>query len=489
VAPTPARPAASDLLQKLAQSDVFQSISRAAQPLLNALGPTVRKDLAVIARDLGFEVHPSDGPASPPRNPAPSTVEATGTATPDQAFPAHGSATSTIHLDGTFDVSKLNLTLAANHKDLTGLEVTLTSPSGKQVTLPDPHAKSVNGSFDLSSAFAGEAVAGDWKIDVHSKWAKDTGHLVSWSLDATGATAPRPPDPGGPPALKQIGHVWVIMMENQDWSNIKGNPDAPFMNDFILKNGAHAENYVAETHPSEPNYIELEAGSTLGVNDDGDPRKNHQSTHDHLTAYLAQAGVSWKSYQEDISGKVVPLDATGEYAPKHNPNIFFDDNTGGGNPNDPFGIAHNRPYSEMAGDLKTGTEPQYSFITPNLINDGHDSGGPLHNRVAQQDAWLKQQIPLIMASKDYQKDGAIMIVWDEGKSGAHNPSGMVTLSPFAKPGYSNTTSYSHASTLRSLQEIFGVGPFLGDAANATDLSDLFQDPAPVTPPGADAVQG
>jgi hypothetical protein len=27
--------------------------------------------------------------------------------------------------------------------------------------------------------------------------------------------------------------------------------------------------------------------------------------------------------------------------------------------------------------------------------------------------------------------------------------------------------------LRTFQEIFGVGPFLGDAANAADLSDLF----------------
>jgi hypothetical protein len=29
------------------------------------------------------------------------------------------------------------------------------------------------------------------------------------------------------------------------------------------------------------------------------------------------------------------------------------------------------------------------------------------------------------------------------------------------------------STLRTMEEIFGVTPFLGDAANETDLSDLF----------------
>jgi hypothetical protein len=62
---------------------------------------------------------------------------------------------------------------------------------------------------------------------------------------------------------------------------------------------------------------------------------------------------------------------------------------------------------------------------------------------------------------------------------------MIVLSSLAKGGgYQNSILYSHSSTLRTFQEIFNVGPFLGDAANATDLSDLFV--APVTntiPPG------
>jgi phosphatidylinositol-3-phosphatase len=58
------------------------------------------------------------------------------------------------------------------------------------------------------------------------------------------------------------------------------------------------------------------------------------------------------------------------------------------------------------------------------------------------------------------------------------PIGMFIVSPFAKAGYSNSIHYTHGSTLRTLQEIFGVTPaagyrFLGDAANETDLRDLF----------------
>ncbi len=52
---------------------------------------------------------------------------------------------------------------------------------------------------------------------------------------------------------------------------------------------------------------------------------------------------------------------------------------------------------------------------------------------------------------------------------------MIVLSPFAKGGgYSNKIAYTHSSTLRTIQEIFGVEPFLGDAANSNDLSDLFR---------------
>jgi hypothetical protein len=51
---------------------------------------------------------------------------------------------------------------------------------------------------------------------------------------------------------------------------------------------------------------------------------------------------------------------------------------------------------------------------------------------------------------------------------------MIVLSPLAKGnGYHNAMAYTHSSTLKSMQEIFGVMPFLRDAANATDLSDLF----------------
>src|SRR5207249_4257776 len=56
--------------------------------------------------------------------------------------------------------------------------------------------------------------------------------------------------------------VFVILMENQDWSNIRGNASAPYINDTLLPMASHAEQYYNPpgNHPSEPNYLWLEAG-------------------------------------------------------------------------------------------------------------------------------------------------------------------------------------------------------------------------------------
>lgn len=52
---------------------------------------------------------------------------------------------------------------------------------------------------------------------------------------------------------------------------------------------------------------------------------------------------------------------------------------------------------------------------------------------------------------------------------------MIVLSPFAKGhGYWNRLPYTHGSTLRTVQEIFSLQPFLDNASQERDLKDLFK---------------
>jgi hypothetical protein len=188
---------------------------------------------------------------------------------------------------------------------------------------------------------------------------------------------------------------------------------------------------------------------------------------------LNKAGVSWKTYQEDISGACIPLTATNLYVPRHNPCVYFDDVTETNNPNGAYGIAHIRPYSEFATDLASNTVARYNFITPNLCDDMHTACYPINDLVLQGDNWLAREVPMILNSQAYTNGGALFITWDESDS-ADTRVGMIVVSPLARGGgYSNTIYYTHSSTLRTMEEIFNVTLFLGDATNATDLSDLF----------------
>ena len=127
-------------------------------------------------------------------------------------------------------------------------------------------------------------------------------------------------------------------MENHNWTgngylSIKNSSYAPYINRTLLPMASHAENYnnPPGNHPSLPNYLWLEAGGSFSIHDDGPPSQHAQNTHAHLVTLLQNAGVSWKSYDESITGNDCPIlnegpkDSNGNalYAVKHNPFAYF----------------------------------------------------------------------------------------------------------------------------------------------------------------------
>ena len=183
------------------------------------------------------------------------------------------------------------------------------------------------------------------------------------------------------------------------------------------------------------------------------------------------AGISWKTYQEDISGSNIPDVNNGPYAVRHNPFVFFDSVWTNLN----YCTNHVRPYAELARDLTNNTAARFNFITPNVTNDMHDTTPGSPSTRLQGDNWLAREVPKILASSAYTNGGVLFITFDEGSGDGDGPIGMMVLSSRAKGGgYNNANYYSHSSTLRTIQNIFGVRPYLGDAAYAPDLSALFK---------------
>jgi PKD repeat protein len=268
-------------------------------------------------------------------------------------------------------------------------------------------------------------------------------------------------------------HVFVVMMENTDWSAVKGDPDFPYVNGTLLPNYASADAYNTGLHPSLPNYVELEAGATLGLTDGSYLPTDHTvATTAHLTTQLTSAGFDWRYYAENLPGGGTTCnlsDPGTPYSEDHNPFVYFQDVQ-----SDPAScIRHERPYSEFSGDLANGTVPDYSFIVPNDWDQGEKLAPGSTCAACQADDFLKTEIPKIQASAAYRANGIILVLWDESGNRSANTSGLIVVSDLAKKGYASSVAYDHGSTLRTVQEIYGLTPLLGDAATSTDLADLF----------------
>lgn len=330
-----------------------------------------------------------------------------------------------------------------------------------------------------------------------------TMFVLTLSVSACGASSTyQPPTPVQLSSVTRLPNhhvrtVFLIVMENHNWSSIYQSSHAPYINRVLLPQSSYATHYYNPpgNHPSLPNYLWLEAGTNCFpgpgcIHSDRSPTSYRIHSSAHLTALMSRAGISWRNYSENISGTSCPLSqhsvlsigaengvpgtASDLYAPRHNPFVYFADNTDNFSSQSHTCIDHVRPFGEFAGDLAHDRVAMYNFITPNLCDDMHSGCPILSNQVAQGDTWLSRVIPSIQRSRAFARGGVIFITWDEGESG-DGPIGMIVLSSDAKGhGYHNAVRYTHSSTLRTIEEIFGLHPLLGGAAHATDLRGLFR---------------
>jgi len=392
----------------------------------------------------------------------------------------------------------------------------------------------------------------------------------------TPAFAVEGPTPHGIPALR---HVWVIMMENHAYAQIIGNPQAPFIN-AEAGIGNLATNYFAVAHPSLTNYLEMNGGSNFGVQDDNSPDWHDSTCQPNLATgvtndeavssaicpiagsgvdaatpaidytnetsgapgllnidgvksyaaatnitgitiadQLADYGLSWKSYQENLpiagADGVSTSDGfftdttnfssfdpslglsdsaeVGLYAAKHNPFVYFASVQAGTTPG--LSLANSVDFNRLYGDLQSGNVPAYSFIAPNQCDDQHGRGNgtvfcnydpndngtqtglnPALTMMADQTA--QRLVTAIKASPAWKQGrNAIVMLWDENDySIAPTLNKVVTIvdTNYGSHGKHSATYYTHFSLLATIESGFGL-PCLNHACDksSTVMNDLF----------------
>ena len=343
--------------------------------------------------------------------------------------------------------------------------------------------------------------------------------------------------PAAQAAQPPIGHVFVIVLENEDAASTFGPASqAPYLAETLTADGAFVPGYYGIGHASLDNYVAMVSGQAPNVVTQADcplsldvlpglPTSDGQvlgqgcvypAAVQTIAGQLSAKGLTWGGYMEDMgndpvrdNGTACAHPATGhpdqtqqasptdQYATRHNPFVYFhsiiDDAA--------QCAARDVPLTRLSADLAAAsTTPNLTFITPDLCHDGHDAtcadGGP--GGMPAADAFLREWVPRITGSPAYQSDGLLAIVFDEAASdssaccgerpGPNTPApgaqsggpgggrtGAVLLSPFIRPGTTSDQQYNHYSLLRSIEDYFGVA-HLGYAA-AADLrpfgSDVF----------------
>jgi hypothetical protein len=253
----------------------------------------------------------------------------------------------------------------------------------------------------------------------------------------------------GPP--RGVDHVIWIWMENKSFGDVIGSALAPFENQLAAQCGL-ATNYHAVTHPSLPNYIAATSGGTQGIADDGLP-SSHPLDVSSIYSQLDAVGKTWRDYAEGAPGPC-PLASSGAYAVRHDPAAYYTGIRADCAASDiPMGTTTSGAF---VSDLTNGTLPAFSFVTPDLDNDTHDSS------VATGDAWLQSWLTTIAASKTYRAGRTVVfVVWDEDDGSSSNQVPLLVMS--ASTARTQSASlFDHYSLLKTTEQLLGL-PFLGQA--------------------------
>jgi hypothetical protein len=353
--------------------------------------------------------------------------------------------------------------------------------------------------------------------------------------------------------LPKIRHVFVIVLENEDYASTFGDPSAdPYLAQTLPAQGALLESYYATGHESNDNYISLVSGQPPNVENQADCQAFSEfvgaellgdgvedgegcvypTAVQNIGTQLSAGGLSWKAYQQDMGNdpnreaaacghpalnskdETQSAVAGDGYATRHDPFVYFQSVIGDesycdahvvalGSPSGAMPASALRGETGLATDLaRAGKTPDFSFITPNLCDDGHDY--PCTNQpsgasaLADIDAFLETWVPKITSSPAFRKNGLLEITFDESDGPQSDASsccdetpgpdsplpgitgpgggrvGAVLVSRFIKPGTVSATPYNHYSSLASWESLFGL-PRLADAASVPAIfgSDVF----------------
>jgi hypothetical protein len=265
---------------------------------------------------------------------------------------------------------------------------------------------------------------------------------------------------------RHFDHVIVVVMENEGTRQALADPNIA----ELVRSGAWFSNYHGLAHPSQPNYLGLVGGSTFGIDHDHTPPP---IKHRSIVSRLEEKGLSWKAYAEDYPGGCFLGSGAGKgyltpkakptelYARKHVPLLAF-----ASIQNDRARCNRVVNAREFMRDARAGKLPNYSFYSPNMFNDGHDTS------LETSTEWLRRFVQSLKTTAGMRQRTLLMITWDEGggEDFRSNRVLAILIGDGIVPGrYADRLT--HYSLLRTIEDNFGLLPVAAGDANASSVPD------------------
>ncbi|KAI8368249.1 phosphoesterase family-domain-containing protein [Radiomyces spectabilis] len=270
-------------------------------------------------------------------------------------------------------------------------------------------------------------------------WASSLTIFLSIMMLLTGTHAASDVVPG-----KHFDRVFIVVFENQDYKTAAKDK---FMSSLADRyNGVTLTNYLATTHPSQPNYIAMISGSTDGTNEDDESNIKRKTIVD----LLEKKDISWTTYQEDYPGHCNKETDIKNYARKHNPFMSFTNISG--NKKRCAKIVNSK---QLDKDIANNAVPQFAFYTPDLMNDAHDSSMSYASR------WFKKFLQKRINNPAFSKNTMFVATFDEDDGGSDDNKVYTVL---FGPDFHRSSSkrkdnkrYNHYSLLRTIEDNWDLG--------------------------------
>jgi len=304
-----------------------------------------------------------------------------------------------------------------------------------------------------------------------------------------------------PSGFPSSDHVFVVMLENQDFSQVFPSGGAtscssagmPYLCTLAQSRGGIATHFYSNAHGSLLAYLFNTSGADWRQKPYDCTGSGCASSGvikgENIVSALTSMSKSWRGYFESMPSCGFLGKTSGNYNADHNPFKWY------ANVADTPSERDNMcPFTQLSIDINGNALPNFGYIVPNEADDAEGTGGQsARTLLLKADNWLENNLAQLLSTEPFQPggDGILIVTFDEGRvkgksgdsssddacsptqsSGCGGHVAFVMIGPNVPSGSVATATYHFQDMLHTIIHLLGLTEYPNEANGAADI-DLF----------------